>query len=95
MVPRVLVCMGEVIPIREDVESTPGDLTDVIGQAYRKAISQLTSRFLSIPRQEACTILINGIIDGARRGIVDVDQLCYEASALLPESTPGVHKHQP
>jgi hypothetical protein len=88
-VPSVLGCMGEILPIREGIESVPTDLTDVIGLAYRKACSQLTYRFIPIPRHQACTLLIDGILDGATRGIRDVDQLCDEAFALLRESTLG------
>jgi hypothetical protein len=75
--------MGAIVPIREGVDAAPAELTDAIGIAYRRAALRLASRFCAIPRQQACTILINGIIDGAARGIRDVDQLCEEALALL------------
>ena len=78
--------MGKVLPIREGVEAAPTDLTDAIGLAYRKASFKLASEFCSIPRQQACTILLNGIVDSAARGMRDVDQLCDEALALLRRS---------
>jgi hypothetical protein len=88
MVPSVLACMGELFPIREDVESAPRDLTEVIGLAYREATSRLASTLWPVQKQQACTILINGIIGAARRGIRDVDQLAHEAFALLQEQRP-------
>jgi hypothetical protein len=87
MVPSVLACMGELFPIREGVESAPRDLTEVIGLAYREATSRLASTLWPVPKQQACTILINGIISAARRGNRDVDQLANEAFALLKERT--------
>jgi hypothetical protein len=87
MVPSVLGCMGELFSIREGVESAPRDLTEVIELAYRKATSTLASTLSPVPKQQACTILINGIISAARRGNRDVDQLANEAFALLKERT--------
>ena len=87
MVPSVLGCMGELFSIREGVESAPRDLTEVIGLAYREATSRLASTLWPVPKQQACTILINGIISAARRGNRDVDQLANEAFALLKERT--------
>jgi hypothetical protein len=75
--------MGEILPIREGVEAAPADLTDAIALAYRSASLKFSSRVCAVPRQHACIILINGIIDGAARGIRDVEQLCEEALALL------------
>jgi hypothetical protein len=78
--------MGEVLAIREGVEAAPTDLTDAIGLAYRKASAKLASGFCAIPQQQACTNLLNGIVDNAARGMRDVDQLCEAARALLRRS---------
>jgi hypothetical protein len=78
--------MGEVRPVREGVEAAPADLTDAIGLAYRKASAKLACEFCAIPRQQVCTILLNGIVDNAARGMRDVDQLCDAAFALLRRS---------
>jgi hypothetical protein len=75
--------MGEIVPIRDGVESAPAALTDAIEMAYRKASLQVACRFCGLPRQQACAILINGIVDGAARGIRDVNKLCDYALALL------------
>jgi hypothetical protein len=68
--------MVEILRIRDGVEATPRDLTDLIALAYRKASSRLTTSSLPVPRQQACAILINGIIDGVTRGLRNVDRLC-------------------
>jgi hypothetical protein len=78
--------MGQVVPIREGIEAAPTDLTDAIGLAYRKASAKLASGFCALPRQQACTVLLNGIVDNAARGMRDIDQLCDEALALLRRS---------
>ena len=74
--------MGDVVPIRKGGHGRPAGVTDVIEQAYRKSQTLAASRCL-LPRQEACTILINSIVDSPKRGMRDVDQLCAEALARL------------
>lgn len=74
--------MGDVLPIRKAGSAGPAAVTDAIEQAYRKSQTLAAGRTF-LPRQEACTILINSILDSATRGMRDVDQLCAVAVARL------------
>jgi hypothetical protein len=74
--------VGDVVPIRKGGREGPAAVNDVIEQADRKSRTPAAKRCL-LPRQEACTILINSIVDSPKRGMRDVDQLCAEALARL------------
>jgi len=75
--------MGAVLPIREGVDVAPAEVTDVIGQACRRANAGCVIGYSITPHQRARTILLNSIMDSAARGLRDVDQLCEEALAEL------------
>jgi hypothetical protein len=78
----VEIYMRDVLSIRKVDLGGSASVTDVIERAYRK--SQLLAAGLSaIPRQRACTVLINSIVDSAARGMRDVDQLCGKALESL------------
>ena len=74
--------MGDVFAIRPAVLDAPATLNEAVERAYRQASGQAASR---IPPKEAYAILINSILDGAARGLRDVDLLCGEALARLSE----------
>ena len=72
--------MGDVIQIWKPLSTMP-DSHDAIGQAFRLAVSKLD--YSVMPRQQACTALLNRIVDNASRGMRDVHQLSEEALSYL------------
>jgi hypothetical protein len=77
------VKMGDVFAIRPAVLDAPATLNEAVERAYRQASGQ--AAWSRIPPKEAYAILINSILDGAARGLRDVDLLCGEALARLSE----------
>jgi hypothetical protein len=78
--------MGEAIPLLAGADSGPADVVHAIALAFRKAAGQLAMGDLRMSHQQACTFLLNTIVDCAVRGLRDVDHLCDTALAQLRES---------
>jgi len=65
--------MSEIVCLRKPSPGDPTTLPEVIGLAFQKALRQ--AAISVVPQQQTRTILLNGVVDAAARGLRDVDRL--------------------
>ena len=75
--------MSKILSLRKTTRGDATTLPEMIVLAFQKAARQAPSSV--IPPQQRCTILLNGVLDAAARGLRDVDRLCDEAIARLSD----------
>ncbi len=77
--------MGEVILLRPHRAPAAPDAPHAIGLAYQQAAARFAVMQPLAPRDRACRMLLERIVNSAERGMRDVDQLREDALAHLME----------
>ena len=77
--------MGDVIQLRPYFAPAAPDAAHAIGLAYQQATARFAVMQPLAPRDRACRMLLERIVDSAERGMRDVTQLRDDALAHLME----------